>query len=75
MSKRVALGKAIKAIREAKNLPGSTVATDCLISHGHLLNIEAGRRPANPEVLAALAERLKVDIDAISYETSESVAV
>lgn len=74
MSKRVALGKAIKAIREAKGLAGSKVATDALISHGHLLNVEKGRRTANPDDLAAIAAALGVEVDAISYVTSTEAA-
>lgn len=73
MSKRIALGKAIKAIREAKNLPGSTVATTCGMSHGHLVNIEAGRRPATTEAIERLAAVLGVDADAISYESGAEV--
>ena len=70
MSKRVALGRAIKAIREAKGLSGSKVATDALMSHSHLVNIEADRRNANQEAIPLLAAALGVDIDAISYEVA-----
>jgi transcriptional regulator with XRE-family HTH domain len=70
MSKRVALGKAIKAIREAKGLSGSRVATDCLMSHSHLLNIESGHRNATQEAIPLIAAALGVDMDAISYEVA-----
>lgn len=73
MRKRIALGAAIRAIREAKaeNDPsyrGSHFAIACGMSHAHLCNIEAGRKPATDEGLAVIAERLGVPLDAISYE-------
>ena len=75
MSKRVALPKAIRAIRDAKQLPGGQVATDALMSYAHLLNIESGHRRATPESIALIAEALDVDVDAISYEAAtEAVA-
>lgn len=74
MSKRIALGKAIKTIREAKGLPGSKVATDALMSHSHLLNIESGHRRATQESIPRIAIALGVDIDAISYEVEAAVA-
>jgi transcriptional regulator with XRE-family HTH domain len=75
MSKRVALPKAIRAIREAKQLPGAQVAIAALMSHAHLINIESGRRRATEESIELLAAALGVDADAISYEApSEAVA-
>jgi transcriptional regulator with XRE-family HTH domain len=75
VSKRVALPKAIRTIREAKQLPGARVAIAALMSHAHLINIEAGRRRATDESIELLAAALGVDIDAISYEApSEAVA-
>lgn len=67
MSKRVALGPAIKAIRTAKGIPGGKFATDCLMSHAHLCNVEANRRPASAEHLARIAQVLDVPLEAISY--------
>ena len=72
MSKRVALPKAIKTIREAKQLPGARVAIAALMSHAHLINIEAGRRSATEPSIELLAAALGVDVDAISYVTSEA---
>lgn len=75
MTKRKALGKAIKAIRVAQGRSAAQFASACSISDSHLHNIEFGRRPASPEHLAAIARELGVDIDAISYEVSlEAVA-
>lgn len=72
MSKRVALPKAIKAIREAKGLPGAQVAIDALMSHSHLCNIEAGVRKATPEAIDRIAAALGVEPDAFSYVTPDS---
>ena len=68
MRKRIALPLAIKAIREAKGLSGSAVATACLMSHAHLCNIESGRRVPTDDALTALAAALGVSVDAISLD-------
>lgn len=73
MSKPVAVGPAIKAIREAKaqtdpRFRGSVFAITCLMSHAHLCNIEAGRKFPPAEVLYRIAAHLGVPINAISYE-------
>lgn len=74
MTKRVALGKAIKAIRVAQGRQAARFAIACQISDSHLHNIESSHRPPSPAVLEAIAEQLGVDIDAISYEEKEAVA-
>lgn len=74
MRKRKSLGPAIKAIREAKGLSGSKVATDCLMSHSHLLNIESNHRFATPEALMRISMALGVSLDAISYEIPDAKA-
>lgn len=73
MSKRVALGPAIRAIRTAKGLPGGKFAVDCLMSHAHLCNIEAGRREPTPEGLARIAQALDVPLDAISIDIADHI--
>jgi transcriptional regulator with XRE-family HTH domain len=73
MSKRVALGPAIKAIRTAKGIAGGKFATDCLMSHAHLCNIEADRREPTPEALARIAQALDVSLDAISLDISDYI--
>lgn len=61
-------GSAVRAIREARGINVSTLATDCAISTGFLSNIEAGRKiRVSPEVRQRLADRLQCGIDAISY--------
>lgn len=72
MSKRVALPKAIAALREAKKLTRNEVAIAALMSPGHLINIEAGRRTATEPSIPLIATALGVDVDAISYVTSEA---
>lgn len=80
MSKRVILGAAVKAIREAKaaNDPafrGSRFAIACLMSHAHLSNIEAGRKYPPEDVIHRIAAHLNVPVEAISYTVAlEAVA-
>lgn len=80
MSKRVILPAAAKAIREAKAASDPDYrlghfATKCLLSSGHLCNIEAGRKPATEDVIHRIAAHLGVTVDAISYlAPAEAVA-
>lgn len=79
MSKRIALGGAIRAIREAKAQQVPTEGHDpeqfrlgrfavkCLMTPGHLCNIEAGRKNPPEEVIHRIAALLGVPVDAISY--------
>lgn len=74
MSKRNALGPAIKAIREikAQTDPAFTLsqfAPRCFMSAGHLSNVESGRRGAPEDVIHRIAAHLGVPVDAISYVT------
>lgn len=75
MRKRIALPLAIKAIREAKGLSGSAVATACLMSHAHLCNIESGHRKPTDEALENIADALGVSVDAISIDVSAVLGV
>jgi hypothetical protein len=78
MSKRIALGAAIKAIREAKaqlepeKFSGSRFATTCLMSPAHLCNIEAGRKCPPEEVVHRIAAHLGVPVNAISYVDNQT---
>jgi hypothetical protein len=72
MSKRVALGAAIKAIRETKaqhdtQFRGSHFSVACLMTPGHLCNIEQGRKNPPEDVIHRIAARLGVPVAAISY--------
>lgn len=79
MSKRVLLGGAAKAIREARAVSDDSFrlgqfATKCLMSSAHLCNIEAGRKSATEDVMHRIAAHLGVPVSAISYEASEEAA-
>ena len=73
MRKRIALGAAIKAIRTAKaaidpdKFAGSKFSVACLVSHGTLCNIEAGRRQPSEELIHRIAALLGEPVEAISY--------
>lgn len=86
MSKRVALPGAIKAIREAKSKQAADAKHDpakfiqarfavlCLLTPGHLCNIEKGRKTVTEDVLHRIAAHLGVPVDAISYEAPSEAA-
>lgn len=80
MSKRVILPLALKAIREAKAATDpefrlSRFAVRCLMTPGHLCNIEAARKAAPEDVIHRIAAHLGVPVDAISYVTQDGAAV
>lgn len=66
MKKRLSNGLAIKALREAYGYPGGVFASQCLISHAYLVNIEKDRRHAPPELMRRIADKLGVPVAAIS---------
>lgn len=68
MSTRQVHGPAIRALREALGIRHGVFAVDCLISPGYLTNIEKGHKQPSPAVTAAIAKRLGVTIDVITYE-------
>lgn len=79
MSKRVALGAAIKAIREAKaehdpQFRGSRFSIACLMTPGHLCNIEQGRKNPPEDVIHRIAAHLGVPVGAISYVIENEAA-
>lgn len=79
MSKRIILPGAVKAIREAKAETDPSFrlghfAAACLMSTGHLCNIEAGRKRPPEVVIDRIAAHLGVPASAISYETSMEAA-
>lgn len=70
MRKRVANGAAIRAIIDARpDLVGSRVCVAADMSHAHLSNVMAGRKPLSEAGIARLALVMGVSIDAISYLT------
>lgn len=66
-SKRLTHGAAVRAIREALGIKHGEFAIQCDITPGYLTNIEAGRKQPSPEVAVAIAKRLGVPLDAITY--------
>ena len=79
MGKRVILGAAVKAIREekAKHDPefrGSRFSVKCLMTPGHLCNIEQGRKNPPEDVIHRIAAQLGVPVEAISYVTEATAA-
>lgn len=56
-------GAAIKALRQDQKWKGAHFALAVGISHGHLFNIEAGRKRASQELLERIAVKLDVSID------------
>lgn len=67
MHTRLAHGPAIKAIREALGIKHGKFAVECDISPGYLTHIEKGAKQPSPAVTAAIAKRLGVSIDDITY--------
>lgn len=74
MSLRRANGSSIRAIREAVGIKHADLARAANISAGYLSNIEAGRKQPAPDILRAIATRLGVPLDAITYVIPEPVA-
>ena len=72
MSNRKILGPAVKAIREALGIRHGVFAIDCGITPGYLTNIEKGRKQPSDEVAAAIARRLGVALDEITYTPSDA---
>lgn len=70
MHQRLAHGPAIRAIREALGIKHGIFAIECEISPGYLTNIEKGAKQPSPTVIAAIAKRLGVSIDQITYVVS-----
>lgn len=70
MSNRQVHGPAIRAIREALGVRHGVFAVDCDISPGYLTNIEKGRKQPSDAVAAAIAKRLGVSLDQITYDRS-----
>lgn len=69
MSKRVANGDAIRAIINARvDLIASRVCVAADLSHAHLSNVMAGRKPLSAEGIARLALVMGVPVGAISHE-------
>jgi transcriptional regulator with XRE-family HTH domain len=75
MRQRLTHGPAIRAIREALGIKHGVFAVDCQISPGYLTNIEKGKKQPSPAVTAAIAQRLGVTVDEITYVVAAEAAV
>ena len=67
MSKRLANGTAIRAIRELLGISVSAFAPRVDCTQGYMSNVELGHKQPTTEFLARVARELSVPIDAISY--------
>lgn len=68
MSNRRTHGKAIRAIREALGIRHGRFAVDVGITPGYLTNIEKGLKQPSDPVVKAIAARLGVTVDEITYQ-------
>ena len=79
MSKRVAHGAAIRAIRETVGVSISAFAPRVDVTQGYMSNVELGHKQPTVEFMSRVARELGVPLDAVSYvipscEHEESVA-
>lgn len=64
----VRTGATIKALREAYGWQCGKFAVAIGLTHGHLSNIESGRKAATHEKLRLIADTLKVPLAALTTE-------
>ena len=74
MSNRSFHGPACRAIREALGIPHGKFAIDVGITPGYLTNIEKGRKQPSDAVAAAMARRLGVTLDELTYTAQKASA-
>lgn len=67
MAQRRVHGPAVRVIREALGIRHGVFAVACDITPGYLTNIEKGHKQPSSAVAKAMAQRLGVELDAISY--------
>lgn len=67
MKTRLLHGPAVRVIREALGIKHGVFAVECDISPGYLTNIEKGKKQPSPAVIKAIALRLGVTVDDITY--------
>lgn len=69
------LGPAVKVMREQLGIRHGVFAVEVGISPGYLSNIEAGKKQPAPHIVKAIADKLGVTLDAVTYVTeSKDVA-
>jgi transcriptional regulator with XRE-family HTH domain len=69
------LGPAVRALREAMGIRHGAFAEAVGISAGYLTKIETGSQQPRPDIAVALARRLRVPLDAITYPSEQSQSV
>lgn len=67
MSKRLAHGAAIRAIREMSGVSISAFAPRVNVTQGYMSNVELGHKIPTVEFMSKVARELGVPLDAISY--------
>lgn len=67
MSKPVAHGAAIRAIREGRGISISAFAPRVDVTQGYMSNVELGHKQPTTEFLARVARELGVPLDAVCY--------
>lgn len=67
MSKRVAHGAAIRAIRETVGISISAFAPRVDVTQGYMSNVELGHKQPTVEFMSRVARELGVPLDAVSY--------
>ena len=67
MSKRLAHGPAIRAIRETTGVSISAFAPRVGVTQGYMSNVELGHKQPTVEFMARVARELGVPLEAVSY--------
>jgi transcriptional regulator with XRE-family HTH domain len=67
-------GAAVKAIRESLGINASTIAKDIGVSRGYYSRLESGDRSGTPQTMKAIADRLKVQLDAVTIKGDDEAA-
>lgn len=72
--RRTIHGPGVRARREAIKVSLRAFAADIQLSPSNLSRIEQGKQQPSPATATAIAERLRVSIDCISYASEETAA-
>jgi transcriptional regulator with XRE-family HTH domain len=71
MAQRKLNGKTVRELRSALGIRHGEFARDVRVSTGYLSNIEADRKQPAPDVVKRMADRLGVQVDAITYPVAD----
>lgn len=67
-------GQAVREMRQMLGVEQAELARSCGITQGAMSNIERGKFGASPKVMRAIAERLGVALDSITYPAAEAAS-